>query len=188
MQCDCSVSLVFLGERLAVPTSHSHALIFNIYQLMIICTLTIIWPAWNCDSLQSVEPKCPFNFNDTCLEQDTMQITLHSKCVCWSLQLLVISLFWNLVISSSSSLKFSLNVGEIIAARSLISPSWNGLALKDTEELKVFKSVFKLLIVYQYTGSRQAYQLHCQCDLRHLGSGLAHLLPAESSITLILHG
>jgi hypothetical protein len=145
---------------------------------MMICTWTKIWPVWNTDSLQSVEAKCPFNFNDTRLEQDTVQMTLHSQCVCWSLQLLVISLFWNLVISRSSSPKFSLNTCEIIAAHCLMSPSWNGLALKDTElhELKVFKSVFKLLIVYQYTGSRQAHQLHYQCDL---GSGLAHLLPVE---------
>jgi hypothetical protein len=157
---------------------------------MMICTLTKIWHVWNTDSLQSVEPKCPFNFNDTHSEHDTVQMTLHSKCVCWSLQLLVISLFWNLVISSSSSLKFSLNTGEIIAAHCLMSPSWNRLALKDIElhELKVFKSVFKLLIVFHYTGSRQAYQLHYQCDLGHLENGLAHFLPAESSITLILHG
>jgi len=62
--------------------------------------------------------------------------------------------------------------------------------MNDTElhELKVFKSVFKLLTVYQYTVSRQAHQLHYQCDLGHLGSGLAHLIPAESSITLILRG
>jgi len=65
----------------------------------------------------------------------------------------------------------------------------NGLALKDTElhELKVFKSVFKLYIVYWNTGSRQAHQLHYQWNLGHLGRGLAHFLPAESSITLILH-
>jgi len=178
-------SLVLLRECMAFLTSHSHALILGIYQLMMICTLTKIWPVWNTASLQSVEPKCPFNFNDTCLEQDTMQMT----CIGWSLQLLVISLFWNLVISSSSSLKFSLNTGEIIAAHCLMSPSWNGLALKDTElhELKVFKSVFKLFIVYRYTGSRQTHQLHYQWNLGHLGSRLAHFLPADCSITLILH-
>jgi len=65
MQCDPSASLVLLGECLAVPTSHFYALILGIYQLMMICTLTKIWPVWNTDSLQSVEPKCPFNFNDT---------------------------------------------------------------------------------------------------------------------------
>ena len=188
MQCGSLASLVLLRECMAVPTSHSHTLILGIYQLMMICILTRIWPLWNIDSLQSIEPKCPFNFNDTHLEQDTVQITLHSKCVGWSLQLLVISLFWNLVIWSSSSLKFFLNTGEIFATHCLMSPLWNGLALKDIElhELKVVKSVFKLLIVYQCTGSRQAHQLHYQCDLGHLGSGLAHFLPAESSTTLIL--
>jgi len=39
MQCDCSSSLVLLGECLAVPTSHSHALILGIYQLMMIYIL-----------------------------------------------------------------------------------------------------------------------------------------------------
>jgi hypothetical protein len=135
MQCDPSASLVLLGECLAVRTSHFHALILGIYQLMMICTLTTFWPVWNTDSLQSVEPKCPFNFNDTRLEQDTVQMTLHSECVCWSVQLLMISLFWNLVISSSSSLKFSLNTCEILSAHCLMFPSWNGLALKDTELL-----------------------------------------------------
>ena len=185
MQCGSLAGLVLLGECMAVPISHSDSLILGIYQLMMICILTKIWPVWNTDSLHSVEPKCPFNFNDTRLEQNTVQMTLHSKCVCWSVHLLVISVFWNLVISSSSSLKFSLNTGEIFAAHCLMSPLWNGLALKDTElqELKVFKSVFKLLIVYQCTGSRQAHQLRYECDLGHLGSGLAHFLPAKSSTT-----
>jgi len=44
MQCDPSASLVLLGECLAVPTSHFYALILGIYQLMVICTLTKIWP------------------------------------------------------------------------------------------------------------------------------------------------
>ena len=188
MQCDSLAGLVLLGECMAVPTSHSHALILGIYQLMRICILTKIWPVWNIDSLHSVEPKCPFYINDTRLEQDTVQMTLHSKRFGWSVHLLVISVFWNLVIWSSSSLKFSLNTDEIFAAHCLMSTLWNGLALKDNElhELKVFKSVLKLLIVYQCTGSRQAHQLHYQCDLGHLGSGLAHFLPAKSSTTLIL--
>lgn len=59
MQCDSSASLVLLGQCLAVPTSHSHALILGIYQLMMICTLTKIWTVLSTDSLQSVEPKCP---------------------------------------------------------------------------------------------------------------------------------
>ena len=58
MQCDSSASLILLGESLAVPTSHSRALIVGVHQLMMTCTLTDIWTVWNPDSLQSVEPKC----------------------------------------------------------------------------------------------------------------------------------